>query len=308
MRGLNERFELQRMDGVAPVPLSFAHDEFLIACGRLAKSTLLDYMNTLSMLERMLGSSTLVPDITVAHIDRFLDTGHSESTEAKHYRNLRRFFRWCRTRGYCNLIPTEQVTVKPRVGIREITMPTDAQINTLVEACECSTLRIALMIGLTTGLDRGVVARLNRDNFDLESRTIRVRRQKTKRSNPVTIVLPLHQQILPGVASLLQSQPAPLPLFPGYLSRRWWRELCNAAGHPWPQIRVSDLRKIASARAQRLMPLASVARLLGHSTVATTSRHYTPADPATLAAIDELTLPPLQTPSQTNTPKPASDG
>jgi hypothetical protein len=151
MRGLNERFELQRMDGVAPVPLSFAHDEFLIACGRLAKSTLLDYMNTLSMLERMLGSSTLVPDITVAHIDRFLDTGHSESTEAKHYRNLRRFFRWCRTRGYCNLIPTEQVTVKPRVGIREITMPTDAQINTLVEACECSTLRIALMIGLTTG-------------------------------------------------------------------------------------------------------------------------------------------------------------
>ncbi len=317
MRALTERFERESADGLLPVTMREASREYLQSIGTLSDSVKSEYANMLGLLTAQVGQDRPVARVTTTDIEEYLRDRStwkrkdevrktSESTLAKHYSYLRRFFHWAGKRGYCSGSPTDGVTVKPVAGAKELTaLPSDKDIARLIEAIDDTRLKVAAMIGLTTGLDRGVIASLKAQHFNLEEQTITTQRRKTRRSNPGNLVVPIHGALLTPLQRLLDQTLPTMPLFPGYTLRTWYSRVRQAAGSPWTELTVADFRKIASGRSQRVMPLTSVQRMLGHSSALTTSRHYSPVDPAARQAFDELTLPTLEDDPPETQPKSA---
>ncbi len=312
MRALTERFERESADGLLPVTMRDASREYLLSIETLSDSVKGEYATMLGLLAAQVGQDRPVARVTTADIEEYLRARStwnrkgetrktSESTLAKHYSYLRRFFHWAAKRGYCTGTPTEGVTVKPVAGAKELAaLPTDEDIARLIDAIDDTRMKVAAMIGLTTGLDRGVVASLKAQHFNLGERTITAQRRKTRRSNPGNLVVPIHGALITPLRQLFDRTLPARPLFPGYMFRAWYRNARQAAGAPWTELTVADFRKIASGRSQRVMPLTSVQRMLGHSSALTTSRHYSPVDPAAQQAFDRLTLPILEdTPPET---------
>jgi len=302
-RSLNERFDRTGSDGIIPTTLESAVVEFVEACGQLAAGTLADMVPILARLVGLLGDNKPVATVSPADIETYLKRVSppiSESTLAKHWRHHRRFFRWAAGRGYCQGDPTASVTVKPRGRVRDIgALPTDKEISNLIWAIDDEQIRLAAMIGLTTGLDRGTVASLSSGNINLEELTISTHRRKTRRSNPGNLIVPIHPSLVPPLRLSLDNTPQGMPLFPAYNFRAWYRSARQIAGKPWTSLTVADFRKIASGRLQRVVPLAQVRAILGHSSVTTTAKHYAPLDPAARQAVDELPLPSFQKPTPT---------
>ena len=294
VRGLNERIERQDALGLLPLTISEAAAVFAGVIIRLKDTTRSEMATTLGRLLAVTGDIP-VSQIRGDHIDAYYRrySALSESTLAKHHTYLKRFCRWCVSQGYAERDATLGVTVRPVGAVRTLpAFPTDAQIARLINAIDDERLKVAALIGLTTGLDRGVVASLTPENFDLKRRTIVTQRQKTRRSKPTILTVPLHQGLAAPLSRMLGSCPAQTPLWRDYRWRSWYRTAQEKAGHPWPLLRVADFRKIASRRLQDAgVPLTSVRAILGHATVSTTSRYYSPVDPEALRGIDKLILP-----------------
>lgn len=304
---LNRRFERLAAGGLLPVTLEDATEAFIESCGRLAAKTQLEMATTLGWFTRLVGKDFEVAACEAEHVDRYLRhqlAQAAESTAAKHVRYLRRFFRWCIDRGYAYQDPTRALTVNPRPGVRHIPIPNDEQIGTMLAAIDDDVMRLAAAIGLTTGLDRGVIASLTTANFD--AGMIVTRRTKTARSRPVEIRVPVHASIRLEIERLCSEAAPGLPLFRNYFRRSWYRAAKKKAGHPWVNLTVADFRKIASARLQRIgLSTAHVQQILGHASIQTTARHYTPLDPEALRAFDRLTLPLCEDSTQATQRKPA---
>ncbi len=290
----------------ARLGLEDAVREFLGATGFLAEETQRLYAYTLRMFGQVAGHATPLVDLTSSHVDRFLTKpGRAESTAAKHFVTLRRFFRWCESRGYMHTVPTAGVTVRPRTSVRHLErLPDDNDIARLIKAIDSPRLKVAAALGLSTGLDRGVIASLSPDQIDLDAGIIRCVRKKTHRSRPTQLVIPIPQALLPHLADVVRRTPPGQALFAAYAQRPWYTRARAAAGEPWQSLPVAAFRKIASARLQRLVPLSAVQQILGHSTPMMTARHYSPADPEALRVAATLTSPGFQTDSQTTSPTP----
>ena len=296
VRTLNDRFERLAAGGLLPMTLVDAIGELNTSARRLARATRADFATTFSRFAAYAGGDTAVASIGPADIDGYLASlaDLREATAAKHWRYLRRLFRWCISRGYCAADPTAGVTVRPASRARDLAaLPSDRDIKRLVAAIADDRLRVALLIGLTTGLDRGVVASLTAADVDLDQRCIKTRRTKTRRRGGRMLVVPLHVKLIPTVRRICADTQPGVPLFPDYRRRAWYRTAREAAGPPWTELTVADFRKIASARLQSVMPLTAVQQILGHSTVETTARHYSPLDPSVRRACDTLPLPSL---------------
>src|SRR3989304_6354681 len=76
-------------------------------------------------------------EVPPAPIEAFLGPprgrGRKESPVANRYRSLRRFFRWCKARGFVRLDPTEGLS-EPRVRVEAVMPYTDEEVRRMMLA------------------------------------------------------------------------------------------------------------------------------------------------------------------------------
>ena len=112
-------------------------------------------------------------DVRAAHIEEFLvllrKGGRKESTVANRYRSLRRFFRWCKARGFVRLDPTDGLS-EPRVRVEAVMPYTDGEVRRMMLATRqwpALALRDQAMIALlyNTGMRAGELVTLHPEHI-----------------------------------------------------------------------------------------------------------------------------------------------
>lgn len=294
VRQFNARADLRALGELVPISLEAAADEFAAGLSALRPGTCVHYLSAIGLLAGIVGNINAC-DVTGQHVDRFIAARlavSARATVAKHLSSLRRFFRWCTRQGYAESDPVRDATTKPRGDfVRDRPAITEAQIELLIGAAGTDDRRLAIMLAITSGLDRGVIERLAPIHLDLDSLTIRLTRPKTQRR----YVVPLHPRVAAALAPRCgQSSPA-APLLRG-LTRQaraedWWHRAAAQAGCPCLLFR--DLRAVAATRLQRDagLTLRDAQALLGHSTPETTARHYWVPSPEVQSAFARLPIP-----------------
>lgn len=295
VRRFNAEQDLRLIGEVIPRSVQEAGAEFLRGCQTLAHDTRIHYESAIGMLAGHLPAGRMLCDVDGGDIDSFVAWRlrcSQAPTVAKHVRSLRRFFNWALKRGYLERNPLDLATALPGdKHSRNRPVITEGQLVQLYTAIDTEDRRVAYLLALTTGLDRGVIEGLLPTQIDLADGLLRIRRIKTDKN----LVVPLHPSIQPWLARRLAACDPQRPLLRG-LSRQqnakdWWKRATQAAGVPGLLFR--DLRAVAAARLQRVpgMTLAHAQRLLGHASIETTARHYTMPEPTLLQAFGQLALP-----------------
>ena len=298
VRQFNARLELGLLGQVVPIGLNEANRQFLLGCAGLAPGTQIHYASAVRMLLEHVGDievSAVSPDQIESFI-RWRMGQAGEATAAKHIRSLRRFFNWAISRGYAADSPISLVSVLPSDTIVRVRPPvSDADIARIMAELETEDQRLAAWLAMTTGLDREVVTGLVPGHIDRDACCIRIQRPKTRRRKARLIIAPIHAALTPSLFARLDHTQPNQPLLQGVArqtrAKDWWRRAAEAAGLPGVLFR--DLRAVATSRPQSLAgaTLPQVQRLLGHSSIDTTARHYTLPDPDLVTRLDALPLP-----------------
>jgi len=288
MHQLNGRPDAESVGELPRVSLAEAATEFADGVAALSHNTQREYGRALAQLIEHIGPDRALASIAATELEQLtadrLEQA-SPNTVAKDARGWTRFFTWALRRGYVRANPIAQMTSRP-VGRRgePARLPTLKEMDRLLGACP-PPMRLPLRLVTASGLDRGVVAAIRPSQFDLADATLRVRRHKTGK----LLTLPIHPGLLDELGELLGQQTADMALWPTLTHRRWWTDARKAAKLDW--LTFVALRKWASNRLQKLMPLSQVRDLLGHSSVTVTADYYSQLDPAAIARLGELALP-----------------
>lgn len=260
--------------------------EYLAECStrNVRESTIASYRRTL----------TTFPNIPLAQISA--DTVSewrmlrdvAPSTQRKELEHLRFFFEWCRKRKLLSENPMESIA-PPRVD-QTPTMPyTQEQVDAMLAACDQISsddpnetpyirrrARAFLLLLLYSGLRRSDAAVLKRSSLSTDNYLF-LRMEKTR--------LPLKVQLPAEVARELRALPATNP---DYFFWTGKSKPATVAGNLWRTIK--RIGKIANVDATthrfrdtfacRLLEngsdIRTVQKLLGHSSVRTTEKHYAP--------------------------------
>lgn len=295
VREFNARRDLDALGDIIRLTVPEAGREFLRGCTALARDTRTHYRSSIALLAGWLPEGRMLCEIGGPDIDGFVAWRlrlSSPATVAKHVRSLRRFFRWAILRNYLAANPLVLATSLPKGRqARERPPVSERQLARLYANLDTDDRRVAVLLALTSGLDRGVIEQLHADNIDLDTATIRVRRPKTG----AHLILPLHPSLIAWLAARADRSPPGRPLLQGLnrqaAERDWWKRATRAAG--CPDLLFRDLRALAAHRLQRVpgMTLPHAQRLLGHASIDTTARHYTMPAPELRRAFEQLPLP-----------------
>jgi len=225
-------------------------------------------------------------DVTQQTLDTFVLRRSKEvkgSTLNKDINNMRAFLNWAEEKRY---IASDLKTKKVRVMQKPVVALSCAQVRKLlITAAKYPTLRLRILLAVTTGLRRGDIDAIRVGDVLFDRNAITTRSQKSKKAmaerpvpEAITTELSNHVATLPdGNASL----------FPDRFSRKkWYRTRANAG---FPNLKFHDLRKtFASLLAQRGVSTAVTQRLLEHSTPQLTNEVYTNVDPVLRQAVEKL--------------------
>lgn len=296
VRQYNARMDLRLIGEVAAIPFSEAISEFLLSCHGLAKDTLVHHETTLGLFAAVVNPDRVVCDITDDDVRAFVRSreGSSKATIHRHRGSLRRFFHWAMDQGYAAHNPADAIRPAKRGELkRQRPSVSEDQLERLVRLVDREDRFFAVLVALTTGMDRKTVEQLTPQQVDVEAGCFRIRRRKTGK----WLYPPIHPQLRTWLARRCARIQPYDRIFAG-LSRQWggedwWHRVRTEAG--LPALLFRDLRAVASSRLQRLvgMPLNDVRELLGHSSVETTAGHYTMPDADVLARFARLPLPAL---------------
>lgn len=300
MREHNERqaeLALKRLPGMKPTTFGDALDEFFGGLAALARVTREHYARTIGFFTALCGEKALTA-YGAGDVEQFCRTrlleGASKATVAKDIRALSRFFRWARKRRYIDANPVEDATAVPKgrfARVRPVIGESD--LARLVGKLKTEDQRLAVWIAATTGLDRGVIAELTAGNVDIEGMVLRAIRKKRHATGQV-LALPLHPDIAALLRPRLDAAPAGERLVKGVWKQTfqtdWFKIAAEAAGLRGVTFR--DLRAYAVQRGLKAgIPLTTMSRMLGHSSVTVTAAHYTLPDPQAALRLGELTVP-----------------
>lgn len=300
MKRFNARLDLGQGD-VLPATVRDIKEDFFASISDLSPGTQAEYGAVLGSFTNHI-NDRLISTIGAIDIDRFAQKGQSQgrspSTIAKHLRVLSVFFNWAAKSGYAESNPVATANTTRQSAARQRPVIADATLNKIVNAIDTEDRKIAVWITVTTGMDRGMIAKLAPMHVDLQDACFRIIRPKTKKS----LALPIHPKILPLLSRRLKGLSATDRILAGIARRGWapkmgkdadwWRRACLKAGVEGVLFR--DLRALAVRRlAQAGAALDASRRLLGHSSVETTARHYSMPDPDIALRIHASSLPGL---------------
>ncbi|MHC4587593.1 MAG: tyrosine-type recombinase/integrase, partial [Planctomycetota bacterium] len=214
----------------------------------VTEATLYETALTLRHFERLIGKCNS-RQIAQNSIDKFiLERGQEikRTTLNKDIRNLRTFINWCRENRYLN----GNLKIKElKEDERLVKSLNSIQIKKLLSATEpYPSMRLRILLALSTGLRRGDIDSLKISDFDFERNTVTTTSRKTKKSmasRPVSVEVMVElKKYLNG----FESEQA--KLFNDNFSHKRWKKICKGAG--LTDLKFHDLRKtFGSLLAQR---------------------------------------------------------
>jgi integrase len=248
-------------------------------------ASIYEAMLTLRHVERIVGASSS-PEITQQSLDAFVLKRSEEvqkNTLNKDIKNLRAFLNWAaRNRLVASGLEIKKVKV-PQKPVTALSVPQVREL--LAAASKYPTLRLRVLLAVTTGLRRGDIEAIRVGDIHFDRNTIATRNRKAGKAMP-------ERPVPEAIMMELSNHGGSLPdghglLFTDRFSRKKWEKTRCEAG--FPDLKFHDLRKtFASVLAQRGVSTAVTQRLLEHSSPHLTNEVYTNVDPVLCQAIDRL--------------------
>jgi len=251
----------------------------------LREASIYEAMLTLGHFER-LAKPDSSKRINQSILDKFiLDRGNEvqKMTLNKDIRNLNAFLHWAVKNRF--IAPGLEVK-KIKAAQKPVTALSPQQVRDLVTAASRhSTLRLRVLLAVTTGLRRGDIETIRVGDIHFDRNTITTRNRKAGKAMPERpIPEPIMTELSNHVATLPDGQER---LFIDRFSPKKWEKIRTGIG--LPDLKFHDLRKtFASLLAQRGVSTAVTQRLLEHSSPQLTNEVYTNVDPVLRQAVDLL--------------------
>ncbi len=173
---------------------------------------------------------------------------------------------------------------KIKVAQKPVTALTPQQVRTLLSAASKSpTLRLRVLLAVTTGLRRGDIEAIRIGDIHFDRSTITTRNRKAGKAMPER---PIREQIMTELSNHVATLPdGQEKLFSDKFSPKKWERVRKTAD--LPDLKFHDLRKtFASLLAQKGVSTAVTQRLLEHSSPQLTNDVYTNVDPVLRQAVD----------------------
>lgn len=248
-------------------------------------ASIYEVLLTLRHFERLVGADSS-KEITQQNLDTFVLKRSEEvakNTLNKDITNLRAFLKWAVKNRFVASGPEVKKVKVPQKPVVALTVQ---QVRDLLTAASrYPTLRLRVLLAVTTGLRRGDIEAIRLGDIHFDRNTISTRNRKAgkampERPVPETIMTELANH----VAGLADGQER---LFSDRFSSRRWEKTREKLG--MPELKFHDLRKtFASLLAQRGVSTAVTQRLLEHSSPQLTNEVYTNVDPVLRQAVNLL--------------------
>jgi integrase len=251
----------------------------------LVDASIYEVLLTLRHFKRVVGPSTS-KEITQPTLDAFVLKRSEEvgkNTLNKDIRNIKAFLNWAVKNHF---VVSGLEIKKVKVPQKPVTALSVRQVRDLLTAASrYPTLRLRVLLAVTTGLRRGDIEAIRIGDIHFDRNTIATRNRKAKKVMPERpIPEPLVTELSNYVATLPDKQERPLP---DKFSPKRWDTVRRAMG--LPKLQFHDLRKtFASLLAQRGISTAVTQRLLEHSSPQLTNDVYTNVDPVLRQAVSLL--------------------
>jgi integrase len=258
--------------------------QFKLVEGR-KDASIYEVLLTLRHLERIINANSS-REVTQQNLDAFvLKRGEEvgKNTLNKDIANLHAFLNWAVNNRF---VASGLKVKKVRVPQKPVVALSVEQVrDLLMTAAEYPTLRLRVLLAVTTGLRRGDIETLRVGDIHFDRNTISTRNRKAgkamaERPVPEAIMTELANH----VAGLPEGQER---LFPDRFSPKKWDRVRKKVKVPGLTFQI--LRKtFASLLAQRGVSTAVTQRLLEHSSPQLTNDVYTNVDPVLRQAINQL--------------------
>jgi integrase len=212
-------------------------------------------------------------EVTQPNLDAFVLKRTQEvqkNTLNKDIRNIKAFLNWAvRNRFLASGLEVKKVKV-PQKPVGALSVPQVRDL--LATAAKYPTLRLRVLLAVTTGLRRGDIEAIRIGDIHFDRNTIATRNRKAGKAMPER---PIPEQITTDLSDYVATLPdGQERLFTDRFSPKKWEKIRNAAR--FPELKFHGLRKtFASLLAQRGVSTAVTQRLLEHSSPQLTNEVYT---------------------------------
>ena len=206
-----------------------------------------------------------------------------KNTLNKDIANLRAFLNWAVKNRF---VASGLEIMKVKVPQKPVTaLSVQLVRDLLTTAATHPTLRLRVLLAVTTGLRRGDIEAIRIGDIHFDRNTIATRNRKAGKAMPER---PIPEQIMTELSNYVATLPEGQErvFADGFRSKRW-EKIRTKLG--LPELKFHDLRKtFASLLAQRGVSTAVTQRLLEHSSPQLTNDVYTNVDPVLRQAVSQL--------------------
>jgi len=251
----------------------------------LVDASIYEVLLTLRHFKRIVGLDSS-RGITQQNLDTFILKRSEEigkNTLNKDITNLHAFLKWAAKNRF---VASGLEIKKVRVPQKPVIALSQQQVRNLIKlASKYPTLRLRVLLAVTTGLRRGDIEAICIGDIHFDRNTITTRNRKAKKAMAER---PVPEQIATELSNYVDTVPDGRELLfaDRFSPKKWERVRCKAG---LPDLKFHDLRKtFASLLAQRGVSTAVTQRLLEHSSPQLTNDVYTNVDPVLRQAIGLL--------------------
>ena len=249
------------------------------------EASIYEVLLTLRHFTRLVGAGSS-KEITQQNLDTFVLKRSEEvrkNTLNKDITNLRAFLNWAVKNRF---VPSGLEIRKVKVPQEPVVALSVHQVRALLTiAAKYPTLRLRVLLAVTTGLRRGDIEALRIGDLHFDRSTIATRNRKAGKAMPER---PVPEAIMTELSNYVATLPdGQERLLTDRFSVKKWNRVRTQI--KFPNLTFQVLRKtFASLLAQRGVSTAVTQRLLEHSSPQLTNDVYTNVDPALRQAVNQL--------------------
>ena len=251
----------------------------------LVDASIYEVLLTLRHFQRVVGTRSS-REITQPNLDAFVLKRSGEvgkNTLNKDITNLHAFLNWAVKNRFVGAGPDVKKVRVPQKPV--VALSVQEVRDLLTAAAKYPTLRLRVLLAVTTGLRRGDIEAIRIGDIHFDRNTIATRNRKAGKAMPER---PIPEEIMTALSNYVATLPdGQERLFTDRFSSKKWEKIRKAVG--LPELKFHDLRKtFASLLAQRGVSTAVTQRLLEHSSPQLTNDVYTNVDPVLRQAVSLL--------------------